>query len=64
MGPGKSYTGLLGTVRTADGYCSRDYVGQEMFITGRGLYLRGPSFLYANDGASPVRNNCITDEHN
>ena len=29
MGPGKSYTGVLGTVRTADGYWSQDYVGQE-----------------------------------
>ena len=29
MGPGKSYMGVLGTVRTADGYWSQDYVGQE-----------------------------------
>ena len=29
MGPGKSYTGVLGTVCTADGYWSQDYVGQE-----------------------------------
>ena len=36
MGPGKSYTGLFGTIRTANGYWSRDYVGQETFNTGRG----------------------------
>ena len=30
MGPGKSYTGVLGTVRTAYGYWSQDYIGQEM----------------------------------
>ena len=30
MGLGKSYMGVLGTVRTADGYWSQDYVGQEM----------------------------------
>ena len=30
MGPGKSYMGVLGTVHTADGYWSQDYVGQEM----------------------------------
>ena len=41
MGPGESYTGLFGTVRTANGYWSPDYVGQEMFNTGRGPYLRG-----------------------
>ena len=29
MDPGKSYTGVLGTVRKADGYWSQDYVGQE-----------------------------------
>ena len=29
MGPGKSYTGVFGTVRTANGYWSQDYVGQE-----------------------------------
>ena len=43
MGPGKSYTGLFGTVRTANGYWSQDYVGQEMFNTGQGPYLRGPA---------------------
>ena len=43
MGSGKSYTGLFGTVHTANGYWSPDYVGQEMFNTGRGLYLRGPA---------------------
>ena len=41
MGLGKSYTGLFGTVRTANGYWSRDYVGQETFNTDRGPYLRG-----------------------
>ena len=29
MGTGKSYTGVLGTVHTADGYWSQDYIGQE-----------------------------------
>ena len=43
MGPGKSYTGVLGTVSTADGYWSQDYVGQETQNTGWGLYLRGPA---------------------
>ena len=38
MGSGKSYTGLLGTVCTADGYWSQDYIGQETFITGWGPY--------------------------
>ena len=41
MGPGKSYMGVLGTIRTADGYWSQDYVGQETKNTGRGPYLRG-----------------------
>ena len=43
MGLEKSYTGLFGTVHTANGYWSRDYVGQETFNTGRGPYLRGPA---------------------
>ena len=43
IGPGKSYTGLFGTVHTAKGYWSQDYVGQETFNTGRELYLRGPA---------------------
>ena len=43
MGPGKSYTGVLGTVRTADGYWSQDYVGQETWSRDRGPYLRGPA---------------------
>ena len=43
MGPGESYTGLFGTVHTANGYWSQDYVGQETFNTGRGPYLRGPA---------------------
>ena len=43
MGPGKSYTGVLGTVRTADGYWSQDYVGQETWSRDQGPYLRGPA---------------------
>ena len=43
MDPGKSYMGLFGTVRTADGYWSQDYVGQETFNTGQGPYLREPA---------------------
>ena len=43
MGPGESYTGLFETVRTANGYWSRDYIGQETFNTGRRPYLRGPA---------------------
>ena len=41
MGLGESYTGVFGTVRTANGYWSPDYIGQETFNTGRGPYLRG-----------------------
>ena len=41
MGPAKSYTGVLRTIRTADGYWSQDYVGQEAWSRDRGLYLRG-----------------------
>ena len=29
MGLGRSYTGVFGTVHTANGYWSRDYVGQK-----------------------------------
>ena len=36
MGPGESYTGLFGKVRTA-----RLATGQKTLNTGRGLYLRG-----------------------
>ena len=43
MGPGKSYTGVLGTIRTADGYWSQDYMGQETWLRDWGLYLRGPA---------------------
>ena len=43
MGPGKSYTGVLGTIRTANGYWSQDYVGQETWLRDWGLYLRGPA---------------------
>ena len=43
MGPGKSYTGVLGTIRTADGYWSQDYVGQETWSRDWGPYLRGPA---------------------
>ena len=43
MGLGKSYTGVLGTIRTADGYWSQDYVGQETWSRDWGPYLRGPA---------------------
>ena len=43
MGPGKSYTGVLETIHTADGYWSQDYIGQETTNTGWGPYLRGPA---------------------
>ena len=43
MGPGESYTGLLGLSIQLNGYWSKDYVGQEMFNKGRGPYLRGPA---------------------
>ena len=41
MGPGESYTGLLGLSVQLNGYWSKDYVGQETFNKGRGPYLRG-----------------------
>ena len=41
MGPGKSYRGVLGTIRTAAGHWSQDYLGQETWSRDRGLYLRG-----------------------
>ena len=42
MGPGRELHGTyLGLSVQLDGYWSKDYVGQKMFNTGRGLYLRG-----------------------
>ena len=43
MGLGRSYTGVLGTIHTADGYWSQDYVGQETWLRDQGPYLRGPA---------------------
>ena len=43
MGPGESYMGLFGTVRTARRLLVKNYVGQKTFNKGWGPYLRGPA---------------------
>ena len=41
MGPGESYMGVQGTVRTARRLLVKDCVGQKMWLRDRGPYLRG-----------------------